>query len=61
MPKIPSKTRKETRRLLNRALTNYYAEAEEHEDDDIVEDTDVEGRLNDFATWFHGCRFKTAR
>ena len=59
MPKVPFETLKEFKVLVNVAMQEYIAEAEEHEDDDIILETSAEGRLNDFAMWLFHCRFKT--
>jgi len=59
MTSIPRKTKAATHVKVMKALEEYWRAAEEHEDDDVIRDTSVEGRLNDFAMWFHHNRFKS--
>lgn len=55
---IPRKTKALTQVKLVKAFEEYCKAAEEHEDDDVIRDTSVEGRLNDFAMWLYNTRFK---
>lgn len=50
---IPRKTKAVTQVRLVKALEEYFRAAEESEDDNVIRDTSVEGRLDDFARWLH--------
>lgn len=58
MPKVPEDVKVQFLTLLSEATAEYIAEAEEHEDEDIILETSAEGRLNDFAMWLFHSRFK---
>ena len=59
MRTIPRKTKAVTHVKVMKALEEYWRAAEEHEDDDVIKNTSVEGRLNDFAMWLYQTRFKS--
>lgn len=57
---IPLRVKRIVRQRLMKDLEEYFRVAEEAEDDDIIRDTQSEGRLNDFAMYYFNTRFKRA-
>jgi hypothetical protein len=57
---IPKDVKRQTHLKLIQLLDQYYREAEEHEDDDVIRDTSAEGRINDFALYLYNTRFVKA-
>lgn len=53
---IPEDTKVEAHAKLAALFNEYLAEAEEHEDEDVLTSTSTEDRINDFAMWLYHVR-----